>query len=130
MQKDTLIFKNEARLTLESGASLGNIRVISDSKESMLYDWNLFTEENLSEVRIETGSGLAIGTYHDLILESETSSVLSDSTISTIYSLREKTAIEKRLDALTHEQDIQNEAIEDLGAITSTLAGDTEGGLY
>lgn len=129
MEKDTIILKNGTSISIESGSSLESVQIISESKESMLSDWNCFTEDNLSEVQFKISSGLTVGTYYDLILISETSSVLPDGSVSTIYHLREKTLEEKRLDALEKGQDIQNSAISDLGEVTSSLAEGLEGGL-
>jgi len=114
MEKDRLIFKNGESISIESGASRGSIQVLSESKEDMLSTWNQFTEENLSEVQIENKSGLTIGSYHDLVLTLETSRVQPDGSVLTTYSLREKTAEERRLDALEQGQEVQDNAITEL----------------
>jgi hypothetical protein len=129
MKKDIMIFKDGSEISLEAGASLGNIQVISESKYDMISCWEKFTNENLSEVQIKNGDYLTVGTYKNLVLVSETSTVRPDKTILTSYSLREKTAEEVRLDALEDGQDVLNGAIADLGEITSSLAGEMEGGL-
>ena len=64
---------------------------------------------------------MTVGTYTDLILESETSQEVSDG-VQTTFSFREKTDTEKRLDALEEGQAVQDEAINDLGTATSELA--------
>lgn len=129
MKKDIMIFKDGSEISLEAGASLGNIQVISESKYDMISCWEKFTNENLSEFQIKNGDYLTVGTYKNLVLVSETSTVRPDKTILTSYSLREKTAEEVRLDALEDGQDVLNGAIADLGEITSSLAGEMEGGL-
>lgn len=129
MKKDIMIFKDGSEISLEAGASLGNIQVISESKYDMISCWEKFTNENLSEVQIKNGDYLTVGTYKNLALVSETSTVRPDKTILTSYSLREKTTEEVRLDALEDGQDVLNGAIADLGEITSSLAGEMEGGL-
>lgn len=129
MKKDIIIFKDGTSFPIESGSHIGSIKIISNSKKTMLSNWDCFTNKNLSEVQFKTSSGLTVGTYYNLVLISETSSVLPDGSISTIYCLREKTLDEKRLDVLEQEQDIQNGAISDLGEITSSLAEGLEGGL-
>lgn len=70
----------------------------------------------------QTGAGLTVGTYTDLVLVSETSTVSPDGTVLTSYHLREKTDEEKRLDALEEGQTVQDGAISDLGSATSALA--------
>lgn len=128
MNKDKLILKNGAEVELEAGASLGALQVLSADRVAMLSTWELLTPDNLAAVQIKNGAGLTVGTYTDLVLASETSVVASDGTVLTTYSLREKTTEERRLDALELGQQVQDGALEDLGAVTSTLAAQMEGG--
>ena len=126
--KDTLILKDGTVIELESGASLQNMVVLYESKEAMLDDWELMTEDNLSEVQVKNGAGLVVGRYEDLILDRETSVVGADGTVTTTYSLHEKTPVERRLDALEEGQTVQDGAISDLGEATSALSEQMEGG--
>lgn len=80
------------------------------------------TPENLAEVKFQNDAGTTIGEYADLILVSETSQETSGGAVQTIFSFREKTDTEKRLDALEEGQAVQDEAINDLGTATSELA--------
>lgn len=122
MAKDTLVLKNGTSITLETGASLGDLQVLSADREAMLSIWGQLTQDNLTEVQVKTGEGLTVGRYTDLILVSETSIVKEDGSVLTTFCLREKTTEEKRLDALEEGQEVQDGAIGDLGAITSALA--------
>lgn len=128
MNKDKLILKNGIEKELEAGGSLGALQVLSADRVAMLSTWELLTPDNLAAVQIKNGAGLTVGTYTDLVLASETSVVASDGTVLTTYSLREKTTEERRLDALELGQQVQDGALEDLGAVTSTLAAQMEGG--
>lgn len=128
MNKDKLILKNGAEIELEAGAILGALQVVSADRAAMLATWELLTPDNLSQVQIKNGAGLTVGTYTDLVLASETSVVAPDGMVLTTYSLREKTTEERRLDALELGQQVQDGALEDLGAVTSTLAAQMEGG--
>lgn len=128
MNKDKLILKDGTEITLEAGANLGALHVLSADRAAMLSTWELLTGDNLSSVQIKNGDGLTVGIYTDLILVSETSVVVSDGSVLTTYALREKTAEERRLDALEEGQQVQDGAIEDLGAVASALAGQMEGG--
>lgn len=128
MNKDKLILKNGAEIELEAGASLGALQVLSADRAAMLATWELLTPDNLAAVQIKNGAGLTVGTYTDLVLVSETSVVAPDGMVLTTYSLREKTTEERRLDALELGQQVQDGALEDLGAVTSTLAAQMEGG--
>lgn len=125
--KDKLILKNEIEIELESGASLGDMCVKFMSWSNMSEIMGFFTEQNLSSVNIKNDNGIVVGRYESLIFEGESSIPQIDGTILTSISLREKTEIEKRLDALEGGQEVHTGAIEDLGAAVSGLA--EEGGL-
>lgn len=126
MSKDKIILSNNYEIEIESGASLSDVRIISDTKYDVLTTWDMLTPENLSSVRVVNGDGLTVGTYSDLILVSETS-VEKEGRIETSFNLREKTEMEKRLDWIENRQEVQDGAITDLGAAVSGLA--EEGGL-
>lgn len=126
MNKDKIILSNGTEIQIESGASLSDIRVISETKYDMIATWDMLTAENLSSVRVVNGDGLTVGTYSDLILVSETS-VEKDGKIETSFNLREKTEMEKRIDWIENRQEVQDGAITDLGAAVSGLA--EEGGM-
>ena len=126
--KDVMILKDTTSIELETGASLTGLQVAAADRAAMLTIWEKFTPDNLSAVQIKSGDGLVVGNYTDLVLVSETSVVAADGTVLTTYCLREKTDVEKRLDALETSQDVQNGAINDLGAVTSTIAEQMEGG--
>ena len=78
-------------------------------------------------MQIKNGDGVTVGNYVDLVLTSETSVVAENGTVLTTYSLREKTIEEKRLDALEACQEVQDGAIEEIAAVTSTLADQVGG---
>lgn len=123
--KDTLNLKNGTIIELEAGASLGALQVVAADRAAMLATWAQLTPDNLATVQVKNGDGLTVGNYADLVLVSETSTVAADGSVLTTYSLREKTAEEKRLDALEEGQAVQDGAIDDLGETVGTLA---EGG--
>ncbi|MEJ8761786.1 hypothetical protein [Enterocloster sp. HCN-30185] len=126
--KDTMILKDGTTIELEAGASLGAIQVSESDRSAMLRTWEKLTEENLAEIQIQNGSGLTVGTYRDLVLVSETSVVSTGGAVTTTYSLRGKTEVEKRLDNVEAGQAIQDGAIADLGEVSSLLAEQIEGG--
>ena len=117
-----MILKDNTTIELEAGSSLANIQVAAADRADMVEIWGKLTEDNLSSVQIQTGAGLTVGTYTDLVLVSETSTVSADGSVLTSYRLREKTDEEKRLDALEEGQAVQDGAISDLGSATSALA--------
>lgn len=122
MNKDKMILKDNTTIELEAGASLSNIQVAAADRAGMVAIWKKMTADNLSSVQIQTGDGLTVGTYTDLVLVSETSTVSPDGSVLTSYRLREKTDEEKRLDALEEGQEVLNGAVDDLGKATSDLA--------
>ena len=127
--KDKMILKNNMEVELEAWASLGALQVVSADRTAMLATWELLTPGNLAAVQIKNGAGLTVGTYTDLVLVSETSVVAVDETVLTTYSLREKTAEERRLDALEEGQQVQDGAINDVATLAGALAEQTGGTL-
>lgn len=123
--KDTLILKNGTIIELEAGASLRSLQVAAADRAAMLATWEALTPDNLTTVQIKNCDGVTVGNYADLVLTSETSVVASDGTVLTTYNLREKTEIEKRLDAVEEGQAVQDGAINDIGEAVGTIA---EGG--
>ena len=120
--KDKMILKDNTTIELEAGSSLANIQVAAADRADMVEIWGKLTEDNLSSVQIQTGAGLTVGTYTDLMLVSETSTVSPDGSVLTSYRFREKTNEEKRLDVLEEGQEVLNGAVDDLGKATSDLA--------
>lgn len=118
---DKLILKDGTKIEMVAGASLSALQIESESREIMLEIWKKLTDENLKSIRIETSDGLTVGKYEDVLLVSETSAV-EGGKVKTSFNMREKTSEEKRLDALEESQEIQDEAIVDLGTATSELA--------
>lgn len=125
--KDTMNLKNGTVIELEAGASLRALQVAAADRAAMVATWEALTPDNLAAVQIKTGDGTVAGNYTDLVLVSETSVVAADGAVLTTYSLREKTAEEKRLDALEACQEVQDGAIEEIAAVTSTLADQVGG---
>ncbi|NBH24648.1 hypothetical protein D3Z60_02290 [Lachnospiraceae bacterium] len=128
--KNILVLKDGSEIGLETGASLPDMKVLSDTKQDMVSVWDRLTENNLSEVQIKDGDGLIVATYQNLILDSETSTLNKDRTVLTSFKLRGKTEVEflmEMVESLENRQEVQDGAITDLGAAVSRLA--EEGGL-
>lgn len=127
--KNKLMLVNQENLNIESGSSLSNMRILSDTKYDMVSAWDMLTGENLKHIEIQSVDGTVIGTYDNILLESETSTVQPDGRILTSFKLREKTKVEmleERIAQLESGQEVQDGAISDLGTAVSDLA---EGGL-
>ena len=125
-----LILRNKDEIKIENGSSLSDIKVLSETKYGMVSTWEMLTEENLKHIEIQADGETAIGTYDNILLESETSAIQTDGKILTSFRLREKTEVEllkERIEQLESVQEVQDGAISDLGAAVSGLA--EEGGL-
>lgn len=121
--KDIMKLADGSEILIEEGASLDTIRHIAETDAAAAAACALVTPANLKRVEFwgedaEEPHGL----YDDLILtgppvrwDNE------DGTVTVAIGLREKTDVERRLDALEESQDVQAGAIEDLGAAVSEM---------
>ena len=127
MGKDKLILKDGTEIELQAGARLNALGVLSADRTAMLEVWKKLTEENLSEIKIENGQGLTVGEYTGLMLISETSVVRKGGETYTLFCLREKNDMEKRMDELEEGLEIHDGAIMDmaemLGGVMETQEG-------
>ncbi len=127
MGKDKLILKDGSEIELQAGARLNALGVLSADRTAMLEVWKKLTEENLSEIKIENGQGLTVGEYTGLMLISETSIVRKGGETYTLFCLREKNDMEKRMDELEEGLEIHDGAIMDmaemLGGVMETQEG-------
>ena len=127
--KNILVLKDGSEIKLETGASLSDMKVLSDTKQDMVSVWNKLTEANLSEIQIKDGTGLTVAAYNDLVLDSETSVENKDGAVLTSFRLRGKTEVEflmEMVESLENRQEVQDGAITDLGAAVSGLAEEGE----
>lgn len=127
---EKLILNNQSQLNIESGSSLSDMKVVSETKYDMVSIWDMLTEENLKHIEVQNEDGTVIGAYDNILLDSETSTVQPDGKILTSFHLREKTKVElleERVKELEAGQEVQDGAINDLGTAVSDLA---EGGIY
>lgn len=129
MNKDKLILKDGSVIELEAGASLTALQVICQSSDDVILLWKRLTQENLQEVTVKNGADLIVGVYAGMVLIEPhiQATEQEDGTVKVLFGLREKTAEEKRLDALEEGQATQDGAIKDLGEATSDLAEQMEG---
>ncbi|MDR3779367.1 MAG: hypothetical protein Q3Y15_00230 [Candidatus Copromonas sp.] len=129
MNKDKLILKDGSTIELEAGASLTALQVICRSADDVIPLWKRLTQENLQEVTVKNGADLIVGVYSEMVLIEPhiQATEQEDGTVKVLFGLREKTAEEKRLDALEEGQATQDGAIKDLGEATSDLAEQMEG---
>lgn len=115
---DRIKFSNGHKYNLADGASLSEITIVNADLVTLHND--LMDSGNLKTVTFlmydpETDQEKVIGVYTDMILADPAYHVNEDESVT--ISLREKTDIEKRLDALEESQDIQDGAIADLADV-------------
>lgn len=131
MEKDKLILKNETTIDLEAGASLENLKAEFDDIAALGIFWDQCTTENLSEVKIQNGVGLTVGTYKNmhLIAPEFILEKTEDNKIVATFGIRELKEVELlalQVKANTESIAVHDEAIGDMGAVMSALA-DQEG---
>lgn len=122
---EKLILNNQSQLNIESGSSLSDMKVVSETKYDMVSIWDMLTEENLKHIEVQNEDGTVIGAYDNILLDSETSTVQPDGKILTSFHLHEKTKVElleERVKELEEGQEVQDGAIMDLGEAVSTLS--------
>ncbi len=127
MGKDKLILKDGTEIELQAGARLNALGVLSADRTAMLEVWKKLTEENLSEIKIENGQGLTVGEYTGLMLISETSVVRKGGETYTLFCLREKNDMEKRMDELEEGLEIHDGAIMDMAEMLGGVMEAQEG---
>lgn len=123
--KDKLILNNNTEIEIESGSSLSDMKVISETKYDIISTWDMLTEENLKHIEIKNVDDTVVGIYDNILLDSETSTVQPDGKILTSFYLREKTEVEllrERVEQLESGQEVQDGAIMDLGDAVSALS--------
>lgn len=72
---EKLVLNNRAKIDIENSSSIADMKVLSDTKYGMVSVWDMLTEENLKHIEIQNEDGTAIGTYDNILIESETSTI-------------------------------------------------------
>ena len=113
-----MVLNDGTAITIEDGASLRCIRHIADDETAAQAVCAYLTVANLQRVEFRTDSGGSYGVYNNLISDSDpTRQTNEDGTVTVTISLRQKTDIELRLDALELGHEINAGAIEELAGI-------------
>ncbi len=116
---EKMILKDKTELKIMNGASLNEIT-------SAVNDWAalgavadaLMKDGNMDKVQFMTDETVT-GEYNDMILETPlfTAVDVVEDEIRTTFAIREKTDVEKRLDALESGQGVQDGAIMELAGM-------------
>ena len=113
-----MVLMDGTAITIEDGASLRCIHHIADDETAAQAVCAYLTGTNLQRVEFRTDSGGSYGVYNNLISDSApTRQTNEDGTVTVTISLRQKTDIELRLDALELGHEINAGAIEELAGI-------------
>lgn len=121
---DYMKLADGTQVTIEDGASLGRIIHVTDNEaDAQAVCMAVRDEGNLDHVEFyNEGVEQPYGIYDDLALNAQPTRHDDNGAVVVTISLREKTDIEKRLDALEESQQIQDGAIEDIGMVLSDMA--------
>lgn len=119
--KDVLVLFDGTRIELEDYSSIDNLMHIAENDVSAVAICDKITLENVSRVEMFHGDD-RIALYRNLIIAKPPIRYTNeDGTVTVVISLRERTSVEARLDALEESQNTQDGAIEDLGMAVSDL---------
>lgn len=124
--KDYIKLADATTIKIEGGASLDRIIHIAETDAKAVEVCAAITPANLKHVEFwNPDREEPHSIYETLTMDTApTRQTNTDGTVTVTISLREKTSIELRLDALEESQATQDGAIEDLGMVVSDL---TEG---
>lgn len=120
---DYIKLSDGTQVTIEDGASLDHIIHISATEADATAVCAAVTAAgNLDHVEFfNEDAEQPYGVYDDLTLNSPVTRHDENGAVVVTISLREKTDIELRLDALEESQEIQDGAIEDIGTVVSEM---------
>lgn len=122
MQK--LILNDNTEIEVQEGVSLSNIQTIKDSMLDVDdLKTKLTTKGNLDKIKFMQDLEV-VGEYENMILISPMLTIdeTDEEKLLVTFGLREKTDIEKRLDAIEESQLIQDGAIADLGSVIGEMS--------
>lgn len=119
---DKIILKDNTEIEVQQMTALGSITVLAADVAAIQTLKDQLTTDNLEEVTIKNDAGNTTGIYADLMLQDPWTIRWTDDGILTTFGLREKTEVEKQMEAFKAEQAIQNGAIDDLGTVVSDIA--------
>lgn len=111
MEHNVMVLKDGTELTLEAGASLGELRAVFADKMALVAGWDRLTKANLARMQIKSKSGDVLGIYENLVPADPVIRAVHERTdgLLVVFSLREKTDMEKleeRLAAVEETTDV------------------------
>ena len=128
MDKDKIILKDGTSIETESILSIGCIKTKVSDEGALHSLKEKLSKDNLVKVAVQTGAGLTVGNYSDMVLLEDWTIRWETDGILATFGLRNKTEEEKMKEdiaALKENNSILDSAVGDLGTVVATLA---EGG--
>ena len=108
-------------IDIEDGASLADITHIATNEANAMFVCGKVTADNVSHLEFLHDDAVT-GQYDGIVIASPTTREDGENgAVIVRMHFREKTEMEKRMDALEQSQDVQDGAIEDIGAVLSDI---------
>ena len=118
---DKLKFLDGTIIDIEEGASLGEITHIARNEADALFVCEKVTPQNVEHLEFFHDE-LLTGQYDNVIIAVPTTREDGEGeNVVVRMHFREKTDLEIRVDALEESQEVQDGAIEDIGAVLSDM---------
>lgn len=118
---DKLKFMDGTIIDIEDGATLSEVTHIATNEANALIVCGKVTAENVASLQFLHGDAVT-GDYQNVVIAAPaTREDGENGSVIVRMHFREKTEIEKRMDALEVSQEIQDGALEDLGAAVSEM---------
>lgn len=119
---DKLRLFDGTEITIEDGASLGEVTHIARNEADALFVCGKVTAENVEHLEF-LHDDMLTGQYDNIIIAASTTREDGEGeTVVVRMHFREKTELELRVDALEESQEVQDGAIEDIGLVLSDMA--------
>ena len=118
---DKLKFVDGTIIDIEEGATLSEVTHIASNEANAMFVCGKVVPGNVEHLEFYHGE-LLTGQYDNVIIAAPTTREDGEGeTVIVRMHFREKTDLEKRVDALEEGQTVQDGAIEDIGAVLSDL---------
>ena len=118
---DKLRFIDGTEIDIEDGATLSDVTHIASNEANAMYVCSKVTAENVASLQFLHGEAVT-GDYQNVVIAAPTTRENGDGEqVIVRMHFREKTGIEIRVDALEESQEVQDGAIEDIGAVLSDM---------
>ena len=119
---DKLKFVDGTTIDIEDGATLSEVTHIATNEANALFVCGKVTAENVASLQF-LHDDVVTGDYQNVIIAAPTTREDGEGeTVIVRMHFREKTDLELRVDALEESQEVQDGAIEDIGAVLSDIA--------